>query len=457
MANNPYLPQNEGDDVPFDAPGIPTAQPAAALPEWAQIRADLPDDDAAPAPQTPAPQAPAPAAAPPARPVRRPTPPAPPAPAHPAPQPEPEVYEPPAPPRQKPVVVEPEPEIYSEPEPYVPTRARATPPRQFDNPPSAPTAPSRRASSARAGGRWKLLAVRGAVWGALGLIFLLGAMRLINPSPVSVDSVTEKVAAALGRNAFPAEVGQQVAQRFARIYLNYSADSASERSDQLKAYLATGTTTLDWTYAGSEDKNYFTKIASGPFIAAAPDLVDDNHVTYTFSALINDPTTGTKNGSETIPPRWVYLEVPMVSDEAGHVAVAGAPAFVAAPPLATKVEVLGYKSDKNATADAEDTIAGYFKDWAQATAAKPVQEVYLRAGESTEAAATGLAGSVAFASLASFDVAEQADPSATIWDAYATVNWMSPGGVKLVQSYRLTITNVDSHWFVLDIRGGSFS
>lgn len=511
---NPYFPEDDEDNSSFDAEGTPTAgnkkagkNKDSALPEWAQIQADIDESAPAAAPRPPVRQQPS-------RPTRnQPTPPPTPVQGVPVPQPPVQPQVPVAVPAPQPPVAAPQPAPTPTPAPQ-PTPVQAPPvqppietktpvqtqkteppvqesyrepdvvkrskPQEFATPipvgfpgsedrlisepaawePEPKTSKfgkgKKKSAAARAGGRWKLLLIRYTVWGVMGLVVLLGIMRIINPVPISVASITQQVSSALGRNGFPMEVGEQTATRFASTYLNFNSATRSEREANLNSYLAPGVDPT-FTFSSSEDPAYVQKVVDGPYLAGMPTLVDETHVTFTFAALVAGPNVGKKDeGGEIIQPQWVYLAVPMFADAEGKVAVIGAPALVPQPPLAGKAEFLPFEEDKEASEQALESVEGYFQEWAAATEANPVSNQYLRKN-STHDARVGLAGTVTLASKVTLIVeALPKNSKATERNARVTVEWLAPGGVKMKQTYSLILEFVDSHWYIIDLKGGSF-
>ena len=317
---------------------------------------------------------------------------------------------------------------------------------------SAPVKNSKR--NARAGGRWKLLAVRYTVWGVMGLVFLLGIMRIVNPNPVSLSAITDSVKTAIGQNGFPMDAGQQMASRFAAAYLNYDANLKTQRQDILEGYLAPGASG-DFTYSQSDNPTYTQKVTDGPYLATNPYLVDASHVTFTFSVQVSNAETGKKDADGNLrPPTWVYLTVPMVADKLGNVAVAGAPAFVSAPPLADKVDSIAGKVDEKATASAKPFIKQYLTDWAKSSQATPVQDNLVRKA-STQAARIGLGGTVTLKNDPEVVVLVSA-PTDVYQKADVTVTWVTSTGMSMTQDYELTLEYADSHWYAIDIVGANF-
>ncbi len=518
---NPYYPDDD-EDTPFDGAGVPKAASASnGLPEWANIHADVSDDeDEAPvAPVRPAvvvPQqvVPTPVAVPapvrPGGPVRRPVNPGVPVPLQQVPVnvPVPAVVPASIPPvvpkpvrnteiveEQAPIddvpfyevepelvvvkkVVAPAPIPELAPKSVKPPRRK---PLQFISSNSSSESRSDRTpevwepaetkiltnkankkASAAAGGRWKLILVRVAVWGTLGLVLLLGVMRLINPNPVSIDAITQQVEATLGQNGFPITAGTEIGTRFTSAYLNYSSADATNRQNTLAGMLSSSTD-AQFTFSAASNDSYTQKVVQGPYLVSSPELIDSQHATYTFAAAVSTPQTGTNDSSgNVIQPKWVYLQIAVVADQNGHVAIDNAPAFVTAPPGAGNVPSISATSDKAASTDATPTIQGYLAEWASASRSNPVSSVYLRSS-STAAAKDGLGGSVKLVGspTVSVDALPTTSTGTTVDNsnrtAEVTVQWQNSGGVTYTQTYRLSLVYAQQHWYVNDIKGATFN
>lgn len=314
------------------------------------------------------------------------------------------------------------------------------------------------------GGRWKVIAVRTTVWGAIGIVMLAGLASIVGPKAPNIAKLTSEVLASVGRpEGFPAEAGEQQAAAFLTTYMNINEAGYSARKEALARFFADGTipTGLDMTVDDTQ------RVVAGPILAATPEAVDDTHVVYTFGVQIArgkdiDPQTGKPFKA----PIWVYVSVPMVSDENGGVAVAAAPALVPAPAVANTVEPITLDNDEEVAKDAKKAIELYLGYWAKSS--QDEMEPYLRE-DSTSTAKAGLGGSnVTFDAMYDLKVekldgtaasgkCEGPDFAAPCRKATATVVWKTGGGLSFRQSYRLTIFKDGENWRILDIRGGNYS
>lgn len=384
-----------------------------------------------------------------------------------------------APPVSKPAV-EPEPEERrprkEKPKRHVPMSKALTrlPANKYKTPPENESSVKGKKYS---GGRWKVLALRAGVWSSFGMILLVGVFTIIGPKGPSLTAVTNNVLSEINRNAFPLEEGEQVASRFIERYLTYDPADTVNRAEELNEYAMDrvgGRGSRISQFRGSRPQS----VTDGPYLAAPAELVSDNHVVYTFAVEVENPgyvqvdEVNSQNLEvlEPIAPRWVYIAVPMVADEEGHIAVADVPALVPQPPKAEGVDEIRIDVDRDASLEAKSSMEQYFKLWGESF--QEGLRPYLVTGQSTEAAQIGMRGSVEFVALNSLDVAAlpndyEPDPEETptcvgpdydapCRDALATVTWELPDEAKFSQSYRLTIFNDGQNWRVIDIRGGKF-
>lgn len=324
-----------------------------------------------------------------------------------------------------------------------------------------------------AGNRWKLIGLRTAVWGTLGMVVLAGVFAIIGPRGPSLDNVTQQVLSNINRNNFPLEAGQQVAARFAKEYLaipSPTSGKAEERRETLSNYIIGTGTEESRIINFSADREQ--RVIGEPILAMPAELVSDNHVVYTFAVQVFQPAakeTEELPAREATAPTWVYLAVPMAADEDGAIGVAGAPAFVPQPAIADRAESITFREDSDAARDSKSQIEKFMLHWAASDtiSLKP----YLVDNLSTPTAQAGLGGTLEFKSLTGYSVEslpkdfvqeEDAAPTcsapefeAPCRDAYIDVTWNFQG-IEITQKYRLVVLFDGQNWRVLDIRGANF-
>jgi hypothetical protein len=321
-----------------------------------------------------------------------------------------------------------------------------------------------------AGNRWKLIALRTAVWGTLGMVVLTGIFAIVGPKGPNLSTLTTQVLSNLNRNNFPIEAGQQVASRFIKEYLSYTPGQSKERSDELENYII-GTGTAENAII-SITTSREQRVIGEPVLAIPVELISDNNVVYTFAIQVFQPAV---KKTEDFPalkatePTWIYLAVPMSADEEGAVGVSGMPAFVPQPKIASGGEAIRLQEDTEVNSSAKPQIEKFLLHWAGSdiVSLKP----YILEDISTSAATAGLGGTLDFISLKSLKIEKLPeeyvqDPEVAITcsapkyeapcrDAYITVAW-DFRGIELSNEYRLIVLFDGQNWRVVDIRGTNF-
>jgi hypothetical protein len=321
-----------------------------------------------------------------------------------------------------------------------------------------------------AGNRWKLIGLRTAVWGTLGIIMLSGTLTIFGPKGPSISSITQQVLLGINRNNFPLEAGQQVAARFAKEYLTISVADSSIRQDILKTYIIGSGS--EETQISSFNATRDQKVLGEPILAMPAELISDSHVVYTFAVQIYQPAMKETEDTPALPattPSWVYIAIPLAADEDGSIGVAGMPAFVPQPKIAEKAEAITFTEDSDAARDSRSQIEKFLLHWAASdeVSLKP----YLVDNVSSPSAQAGLGGTLSFVALDRLSVeafptdyvqdpevaptCSAPDYALPCRDAYATVKWNSQG-IEVTNRYRLVVLFDGQNWRVIDIRGANF-
>ena len=321
-----------------------------------------------------------------------------------------------------------------------------------------------------AGNRWKLIGLRTAVWGTLGIIMLSGTLTIFGPKGPSISSITQQVLLGINRNNFPLEAGQQVAARFAKEYLTISFANSNVRQEILKTYIigSGSEETQISSFNGTRDQ----VVLGEPILAMPAELISDSHVVYTFAVQIYQPAVKETEDSPALPanaPSWVYIAIPLAADEDGSIGVAGMPAFVPQPKIAEKAEAITFTEDSDAARDSRSQIEKFLLHWAASdeVSLKP----YLVDNISSPSAQAGLGGTLSFVALDRLsveafptDYVQDPDVAPTCSapdyalpcrDAYATVKWNTQG-IEVTNRYRLVVLFDGQNWRVIDIRGANF-
>lgn len=473
MAKNPYF-EEDGNEPESTAP-----RPGkSALPDWAQITADISDDSddsfdppAAPVtpPSPPVRQKPARPAAgkPPVAPTSVPLPQQ----AVPTSVPTTVPVSQPAPVSQPVAQAEPvATPVPSEPRKSDRSNRKAREPRAVPEPiltaprPEPEVAPeSTKRTGRNIGGRWKVIALRVGVWGAIGMIMISGLASMVGPKGPDLSTLTDKITASLGDNGFPFEAGSQIAMRFAKEFYTVDPANPQRRDSRLLTYFPGGDplSSASLTYTSDEKQ----VVVGGPYLAAEPELISKDHVVFTIALLVQNPGDLDPQTRQPVEPRWIYAAVPVTVDEAGNLAITGIPSVVPAPPIGEGGPSYAFETDSTIASEAKPSIERYFALWAESdlTGLEP----YLQSGESTWAARSGLNGYVEFETLSNLTIEAlpsdvEMPASCTAPDfgypcrkATATVLWRQNGG-NFTQTYRMILFNEGQYWRVLDVKGSTW-
>jgi hypothetical protein len=321
-----------------------------------------------------------------------------------------------------------------------------------------------------AGNRWKMIGLRTAVWGTLGLIMFSGVVTIFGPKGPSITALTQQVLLNLNRNNFPLESGQHLASRFAKEYLNLNPATSKERSDNLKTYIAGSSSNESLVTNFVADRPL--RVIGEPILAQPAELISDSHVIFTFAVQVFQPAvaeTEDAPGLPATPPEWIYLAVPVSAAEDGSVGVAGMPAFVPQPKIAETAPNMILVDDREARLSALPQIERFLAHWAESdeVALKP----YLIEGLSTSGASVGLGGTVTFTAVDKLTV--EAFPADYVQDpevtptcappnydfpcrkAYVQASWKY-GTFEISNNYRMVLLFDGQNWRVIDIRGAHF-
>lgn len=289
-------------------------------------------------------------------------------------------------------------------------------------------------STSMAGGRWKVMALRGTVYSICGLL-LLGGLKnvLVGDSVPDTETITNTVRANLGETGFPTKAAEGFAVRFASVYLNYDPATAEQRAQALEVYspeAADGT----WGWTGSTGRQ---KVITGPVVAAKPVMKDAHFATVTVAAQV-------ESGA------WVYLAVPVYAATSGALVVSGPPAFVAPP---ARAENPGQDpitdEDGDLATVLADIMPGFFRAWAASNA---VELARYTAKDATPAATSGLAGAATLDKVGQITMPKDGGNTRV---GQVEVSWAIKGAGTYLQTYQVTVTkDASEKWSVKDITGG---
>jgi hypothetical protein len=270
------------------------------------------------------------------------------------------------------------------------------------------------------GGRWVPWPTRAALWTTV----------VFNETSANGDGSANGVStSALG---FPVALGDAFAERSGEAYLNYSPSTATQRAQELAAFISARAqaSNLQFSWNGSE-----ASVAQSTEVAG----ID---ASSSGAAVITQLST--VNGKP------IEVGVPLSAANAGLV-VSAEPALLPAPPVATLTSAQPVSSDRGATSELTSQLPGFFEAFASGDRAALSR--YLAPGASIG----GLGGAVSFGGITSLQVPQ----GGSTRDLTVTVNWMLPGHVnagapRLATSYDMSVVDRQSgRWYVEDIRAST--
>lgn len=299
--------------------------------------------------------------------------------------------------------------------------------------------------------RWRVIALRVAVWSVLAIVALAGLRAIIAPPRVSTTAIADAVAAEYGLNNFPEAEGEAVSLAFARIYLTYSPESGQARTDKLRSLVADDLVKAPWLQESTEKSQ---SVVAGPYLLEEPTIGPEQFATYKVRAGVIDPAaaaTAKKNG-EILNPSWVYLSIPIFWADNGGVSVSGPPAFIPGYPNASQSGSFNLTYDNEASQSARIDLRNFFVAWSESDS---VALARYTKPDSTAYVLAGLGNTVSLNELDKVQVEASADPYAPRF-AQATVRW-NYRGTEMAQGYRLEVVQDEQgRWYVLDLVGGDY-
>lgn len=289
-----------------------------------------------------------------------------------------------------------------------------------------------------AGGRWKIKALRVAIYSLVGLLLLGGLKNIVAPSKgPDAQAITEAVRANIGDNGFPTDAAEGFAVRFASIYLDTDPNTQEDRLNRL-AVFSPDAADGSWGWTGSVGKQ---SIIAGPVVASKPVLKDKNFATVTVTAQVTSKA-------------WVYLAVPVYASNTGNLVVSGPPAFVAPPARADSPgdDAITTRDDALEQTLGTALMPGFFKAWA---ASNSVELDRYTAKDATQAARNGLAGAMTLDKVGEITMPRDGENTRV---GEVEVTWNIKGAGTYIQNYVVTVTkDASAKWSVKDITGGVIS
>jgi hypothetical protein len=268
------------------------------------------------------------------------------------------------------------------------------------------------------GEAWVRNLLRVLVVAVLGVLLLLGLRDVVRPFAGGRPAP----AATSPTAGYPREPAKAFAVRFAMAYLTFDGAHPDARQRALAAYLPDGgDPALGWD--GNGKQTALEGVSAGIQVESA------NRALVTVAVLVDQE-------------RWIYLAVPVVSDQGG-LAISAAPALVPPPGRAS------WQQPSNAASDDQDStlssqlrpsLTAFFRAYASSTGSELAY--YAAPGAQIQ----GLGGEVALGELSDLSVARGGSEGR---EAVAMVRWLDRrSGASLTEGYRLRLVQVDGKWLV---------
>ena len=302
------------------------------------------------------------------------------------------------------------------------------------------TADGRRGGSANApwsgaGGRWMVWPMRVVLWAAILVIGYRGVMAIVlNETPANANraSVTGSAQSTSSTSAFPVTLGEAFAMQFGQAYLNFSPATATQREQQLAAFIPPNAQVSDPQFGWNGGGTF--RLDSEE--VAGIDVRSAHTAVVTLLASVNG--------------KMMELGVPLYAS-GGAIVVSGEPAMLPAPVPASPPAQPQAGSDPAVQRTLLSQLPAFFQ--AYASSDKTTLSRLVAPGASLG----GLNGAVSFGSITSLAV----PPGGATRDITVTVNWVLPAQVKggisqLAATYDMSVIDQQSgRWYVRKIRAST--
>jgi Conjugative transposon protein TcpC len=224
-------------------------------------------------------------------------------------------------------------------------------------------------------------------------------------------------------NGFPQQAAQVYASRFAIAYATFDSKDPMGHQNALQQYLPDGVDPmLGWDGQGKQ-------IAT----QALPYGID---VTSSTKATVSVAV-------EVDGGRWLYLAVPVITDQRGFV-IPASPSLLEPPSKAPAPSPSTDQGDPGLAQSLTAPMTNFFKAYAASNATDLAR--YVTPGTSLQ----GLRGTVQLATLVDLHVSQGGVNSR---QAVARVKWSDPSSnASLTQSYRLTLQQINGQWDVSSVQ-----
>jgi Conjugative transposon protein TcpC len=283
------------------------------------------------------------------------------------------------------------------------------------------------------GGRWLLWPMRIVLWAAILIIGYRGITAIVlNETPSSTSSGNGAATPAPPAPSFPVTLGSAYALQFGQVYLNFSPGAATQRANELAAFIPANVRALQpefgWNGAGTMQLQ--SEQVAGVDVRSAHTAV------VTILATVNG--------------RLAELGVPLYASD-GRIVVSGEPAWLPAPLAASVPNTPAAASDPAAQRALLGGLPAFFSAYASGDQA--TLNRFLAPGASVG----GLGGAVSFGSIASLTVPR----GGTTRDITVTVNWVLSGQVsqaapQFAATYDMSVIDQPGgRWYVREIRAST--
>jgi hypothetical protein len=281
-----------------------------------------------------------------------------------------------------------------------------------------------------AGGRWMVWPMRVVLWAAILIIGYRGVMAIaLNETPANTKGTATT---ASSTPAFPVTLGEAFAMQFGQAYLNFSPATATQRAQQLAAFIPANAGVSDpqfgWNGGGTS--------RLGSEQVAGIDVRTAHIAVVTLLASVNG--------------KMMELGVPLYAS-GGGIVVSGEPAVLPPPVTVSPPGTPQAGSDPAAQRALSSQLPAFFQAYANGDQA--TLNRFLAPGVSVN----GLDGVVSFGSIGSIAV----PPGGATRDITVTVNWVLPGQVRggmsqLATTYDMSVIDQQSgRWYVREIRAST--
>jgi hypothetical protein len=281
-----------------------------------------------------------------------------------------------------------------------------------------------------AGGRWMVWSMRVVLWVAILVIGYRGIMAIaLNEAPANTKGAA---ATAPSAPAFPVMLGDAFAMEFGQAYLNFSPATATQRAQQLAAFIPANAHVRDpeFGWNGGGTFRLDSEQVAGIDVRSAKTAV------VTLLASVNG--------------KMMELGVPLYAS-GGGIVVSGQPAVLPAPMAVSPPGTRQAGSDQAAQRALWSQLPAFFQ--AYASGDQTTLNRFLAPGVSLG----GLGGAVSFGSIGAITV----PPGGATRDITVTVNWVFPGQVRggatqLATTYDMSVIDQQSgRWYVREIRAST--